>query len=169
MEIGYLKGSKKEFWEFVDLITSRDKVAIVSHVDLDGLASALFLEKILNAKNIEVDYVCFLDIKKDMVSELSLKLNEKQITKVFFCDLAIESIDYQGYEDLHKDMDDFLIDHHPMKTDFGEFKNIIKTSSDDCSALVIFDLGKGVFDTKAWEWLVGAAIFSDFSSSQATL
>ncbi|MEA3414426.1 MAG: DHH family phosphoesterase [Nanoarchaeota archaeon] len=163
MEIEYLKGSKKEFWEFVDLITSRDKVAIMTHTDLDGLASALFLEKLLNAKNIEVEYINFLNIKKDMVKELNLELNKKEITKVFFCDIAVESIDFQGYEELHKEMDVFVIDHHPMKTDFGEFKNIIKTNSDDCAALTIFDLGEGIFDTKAWEWVVASAIFSDYS------
>jgi len=45
MEIDYIIGSKKEFLEFVDLITMRDKVAILSDSDLDGLASAVFWKK----------------------------------------------------------------------------------------------------------------------------
>ena len=163
MEIKYLKGSQKEFFQFVDLITPRDKVAILSHTDLDGLASTLFLEKILESKNIEVNYIDFLGIKSDMVKEISLKLKEMDITKVFFCDLGIDSIDFEGFVDLKKEVDVFLIDHHPFNGNVEGFENIIKTDSQDCSAMTIFELGKGYIDEEEWEWLNCAAIFSDYS------
>jgi single-stranded DNA-specific DHH superfamily exonuclease len=127
------------------------------------LASGLFLEKILEAKNIPLDYVDFITIKQDMVKEISVKLNALGITKVFFCDLGIDSIDPEGFVDLRKEMDVFLIDHHPLNEEFPDKRNIIKTSSNDCSAMTLFDLGSGIFDTESWKWLNCAAIFSDFS------
>ena len=163
MEIEYVLGTKKEFYDFVNLITPRDKVAIVTHIDLDGLASGLFLEKILEAKNIPLDYIDFITIKQDMVKEVSVKLNALGITKVFFCDLGIDSIDFEGFMDLKKDMDVFLIDHHPLNESFPDKRNIIKTRTDDCSAMTIFDLGEGIFNTDSWRWLNCAAIFSDYS------
>ncbi len=163
MEVDYIVGSKKEFYDFVNLITHRDRVAIVTHIDLDGLASGIFLEKILEAKNIPLDYIDFVTIKQDMVKEASVKLNALGITKVFFCDLGIDSIDPEGFIDLRKDMDVFLIDHHPLSENFSDKRKVIKTGSNDCSAMTIFDLGKNIFDTDSWRWLNCAAIFSDFS------
>ena len=40
----YLVGSKEEFFRFVDSINDNDRVAILSHTDLDGLASGILLE-----------------------------------------------------------------------------------------------------------------------------
>jgi single-stranded DNA-specific DHH superfamily exonuclease len=163
MGIEYLVGAKREFYDFINFITHRDKVAIVTHIDLDGLASGLFLEKILEAKNIPVDYIDFITINSDMVKEVSIKLNAIGITKVFFCDLGIDSIDPDGFLDLKNEMDVFLIDHHPLNVDFSDKRNIIKTGTDDCSAMTIFDLGTGIFDMDSWRWLNCAAIFSDYS------
>ena len=163
MEINYIKGSRDEFFGFVDSILSEDKVAIISHIDVDGLSSAVFLEKILNAKGIFVDYISFEDIRSDMVKEISVILGERGITKVFFCDIGIDSIDFDGFNELREEMGVFLIDHHPMNEDVKDWDNIIKTSSDDCSGMVCFFLGDGIIDSKEWEWLCCTAIFSDFS------
>ena len=56
----YIKGSKEEFFAFVDEISKRDKVAILSHTDLDGIASAVFLEEILKEKGIKVKQILFM-------------------------------------------------------------------------------------------------------------
>ncbi|NCN87067.1 DHH family phosphoesterase [archaeon] len=163
MELNYIKGSREEFFNFVDSIGLYGKVGIVSHIDLDGLASAVFLEEILKEKGIKIDYIDFTDIRKDMVKEISVKLKEKGITKVFFCDLGIDSIDFEGFKELREEMDVFLIDHHPMNEEVKNWNNIIKTDSQDCSAMTCFFLGEGIIDSEKWTWLNCAAIFSDFS------
>ena len=163
MNVEYLLGSKKDFYDFVNLITHQDRVAVLSHIDLDGLSSALFMEKILEKKNLPINFLEFLDIKKDMIKEILMKLIDSRITKVFICDIGVDSIDPEGLEDLRKEMDVFVIDHHPLNEDFLDKRNIIKTSSNDCSALTIFDLGENLIDFDEWNWLVCAAIFSDFS------
>jgi single-stranded DNA-specific DHH superfamily exonuclease len=163
MNIEYLIGSKKEFFEFVDLITSADKIAIISHTDLDGLASALFMEKILEAENLKPEELYFLGINKDMVSEILLKLKEKEITKVFILDIGVDSIDPEGFSELRREIDVFLIDHHPSNEVLEDKRNVIKTASSDCTAMTVFDLGKDLIDIENWEWLNCAAIFSDYS------
>lgn len=166
MEIDYIVGSKKEFYEFVNLITHRDKVAILTHIDLDGLASGIFLEKILEAKDIQVDYMNFLNIKKDMLKEENIKLKELGVDKVFICDMGIDSIDPEGFEELRQQADVFLIDHHPLNEGFSDKRNMIKTESQDCAAMICYFLGEGLIDPNEWEWLCCAAIFSDFSCKE---
>jgi single-stranded DNA-specific DHH superfamily exonuclease len=161
LSVNYLVGSKKEFDEFIELITSRDKIAIISHSDLDGLASALFLEKILNSQNVQVEHIEFLDINRDLVKKSLHELKQKNISKVFFCDISVDYLDMEGFNELRKEIDCFLIDHHPLNLNLENKKNIIKTSSEDCSALTIFDLGEEYFERDDWKWLLAAAIFSD--------
>ncbi len=167
MRIEYLKGSKKEFFEFVDLITFRDKIAILTHNDLDGIASAVFLEKILEKKNLKIEYIDFLSINPNMIKEVIYTLEGKGITKVFFCDLGVDSIDFEGYVELRTKMDVFLIDHHPMSSNVYGFNKIIKTISEDCSALTVFDLGREVFDSSEWDWLLCSTLFSEFSYNKS--
>lgn len=161
--INYLTGTKKGFYEFVSMITPRDKVAILTHTDVDGLASAVFLEEILEAKNVGIEEIEFLDMTADMVKKILFKLKEKEITKVFFCDLSVDKVDAEGLEEMSKEMDFFILDHHPMEENFNFKKHIIKSASEDCAAMLIYDLGQGVFDTEEWNWLLGAAMFSDYS------
>jgi len=163
MELNYIKGNKKDFYDFLSFITPRDKVAILSHTDVDGLSSAIFLEKILTAKNIRLDYIDFLDIKPDMMKEALIKLRALDVDKVFVCDIGIDSIDIEGYKELKKEMDLFLIDHHPMNPEIETWENVIKTGSQDCSGMTCYFLGEGLIDNNEWAWLCCSTIFSDFS------
>lgn len=163
MEINYIKGSRLEFMNFLDSISKEDRVAIMTHTDLDGLASGVFMEQIFKARGIPVEYIAFLGIGEDMVKAASVKLREKEISKVVFMDIGIDSIDYDGFRELREEMDVFLIDHHPMNEAIKDMSNIIKTDSRDCAAMVVFELGRGIIDAPEWDWLNCAAIFSDFS------
>ena len=163
MELSFLKGSKKEFLEFVSFITTRDKIAIVSDSDLDGIASALFLEKFLNSKNLDISYFRFERLNAEALGRLSYEMNQRDITKVFFCDMSIEAIDFFGYNELKKNMDVFIIDHHPLDMRAREMSNIIKNISADCTALIIYEMTKEFYDSASWEWLLIATMFSEFS------
>jgi single-stranded DNA-specific DHH superfamily exonuclease len=105
----------------------------------------------------------FLDIKADMVKEIIEEIKEAGITKVFFSDLNVESIDAEGFDELREEKDVFLIDHHPTREDLKKTKNIIKTVSEDCASLVNFVLGEEFIDSEEWGWLVCAAIFADYA------
>lgn len=158
-----LIGSKEDFLDFVNSISSQDRVAILTHNDLDGLASAVFLEKILEKKGVKPCVVEFLSCRDGMLDKVTSKLLVEKINKIFISDLAVDSIDFSGFEDLRNNFEVFLIDHHPVSERLQNFDKVIKTSSDNCSAVTLFRLGKELLDLKEWEWLVCAAIFSDVS------
>jgi len=161
--IDYSFGKKKKFFEFVDMITSRDKVAIVTHTDPDGLISGVLLDKILKAKSVSVDSINFIEMEAEMVKKITSKLKEKGISKVFFCDLGVDNADLEGLEEMKKEMDFFILDHHPSQENPALKDNMIKSTSDDCAAMLVYDLGRGVFDTKESNWLLAAAMFADYS------
>ena len=155
----FLQGSKKEFFDFIGSIGAKDKIGILTHNDLDGIASAVFLEDILNIKNLKVDFIDFLSYEKGMFDKQTLELKKKKITKLFLTDLN-EDADVGGFEKLSKKIDCFLIDHHPG---FVEGKNKINTESSDCATLTIYYLGEEIVDYKKWNWLACASIVSEMS------
>jgi len=157
----YLLGSKEEFWKFVDSINEDDKVGIITHTDLDGIASAIFLEEILKFKGITVNSVFFTGYKLGMFNKILTDVNEKQITKLFLTDIYADGTDPEGFKELKSTADLFVIDHHPVINE--EVKNTIKTKGADCSAYAIYDLGKEIIDNEKWKMLLYATMISEMS------
>jgi single-stranded DNA-specific DHH superfamily exonuclease len=158
----YLIGSRNEFFSFIDSISKQDQTAILTHTDLDGLASAVLLEEILNKKKILISQIYFLNYDEEMFEPYIEKLKQKKITKVFLLDLNADS-EPKSFTKLRQNFKVFLIDHHPINENFKDIRNTIKTSTEDCSTLTIYELGEEIIDTKKWEWLVHATIISEFS------
>lgn len=159
----YVLGTKQEFFDFLNSITKEDKIGVITHTDLDGMASAIFLEKILESKDLKLNVLEFISYKKGMFEGPIRNLKSKGVTKLFLTDMNADESDLEAFEDLRKEFDVFLIDHHPISSDLKDKKKIIKSDTSDCSGLVLFDLGKECFNTKEWEWLVCATIISDWS------
>jgi oligoribonuclease NrnB/cAMP/cGMP phosphodiesterase (DHH superfamily) len=159
----YIVGSKENFWKFVDSITSEDKVAILSHTDLDGVGSAIFLEEILKERGIEVVYLNFRQYGTEVCDEESSLLKEKNITKLFISDMCLESADKEGFERLGKEFGVFLIDHHPITEQISNERNVLKTRSTTCAAAIMYDLAKDILDMTKWKELVCAIMVSEFS------
>lgn len=157
----YLLGSKEDFWNFVNSISKEDKVGIITHIDLDGIASAIFLEEILNSKGIKVESFFFLGYKLGMFNKIIPELKKKEITTVFLTDMYADGTDAEGFEKLRNNFDVFVIDHHPVAD--KNAKNVIKTPSADCSAYAIFDLGNKVIDKEKWKWLLYSTMISEMS------
>ncbi|HJX50557.1 MAG TPA: DHH family phosphoesterase [Candidatus Nanoarchaeia archaeon] len=157
----YLLGSKEEFWKFVESISEGDKVGIITHTDLDGIASAIFLEMILNSKDIKINSLHFIRYKLGMFNSVLPELEKNNITKVFLTDMYADGTDAEGFEKLKEKFDVFVIDHHPLVD--KNAKNVIKTQSSDCSAFAIYDLGEEIIDKEKWKWLVYATMISEMS------
>ena len=94
----YLLGSKEEFWKFVDSISEGDKVGIITHTDLDGIASALFLEEILDSKGIKIRELYFIPYKLGMFNKIVPDIKEKNITKLFLTDMYADGTDPEGFK-----------------------------------------------------------------------
>lgn len=158
----FLNGTKEEFFNYIEEIRPWEKIAILTHNDLDGLASALFLEKILEAKEKKVNCVTFLKYKKNFLFDEISKFRQIGINKILICDLSADS-NLEEFEALRAAFDIFLIDHHPINPLLEDKKNVIKTASSDCSTHCIYTLGEGIIDQEEWNWLVCATMFSETS------
>ncbi len=158
----FLIGSVKTFYDFVDSISSSDKVAILTHTDTDGITSGIFIEQILKAKGIKVSVIEFLNYEPKMFDKVYAKLKNNLITKIFITDINADSIDMDGFVNLRENFDVLLIDHHPIAPELKFKEKIIKTNDYDCSGFAIYLMGEK-FIGKGWEWLVCADIISDIS------
>ena len=159
----YLIGNKETFLTFLNKITKEDKIAILSHDDLDGIASCIFLEKILEKKGLKTEFTKFISIKPEMLKNKSDELKKIGITKIFIADISCESIDKENFQILKKNIDTLLIDHHPISPELEDKTGIIKTESHNCATLLIFELGKELIDVKEWAWLICATMFAEYS------
>ncbi len=157
----FLIGTKQEFYDFVSSIHKNEKIAVISHTDLDGISSAIFLKEILSGFGLSFSEIYFVSYSKDLFEKLELELKDKGIAVVFISDINADSFSY--FEEFRKKFKVFLIDHHPFLENLVNKKNIIKTSTPDCSSLTIFRLGCDYIDDEEWAWLVCAAMFTDYS------
>jgi nanoRNase/pAp phosphatase (c-di-AMP/oligoRNAs hydrolase) len=154
----YLSGSKEEFFDFLNKLEKKDRIGIITHIDLDGIASAILINEILKQKKLKITSLSFINYEKGMF-EKAEKEFKKGTSKVFILDINANS-DYEGFLELKKKYEVFLIDHHPSEM---ESDNMIKTKTEDCATFAIFELAKNEFDLKKWEWLVCATMIAEFS------
>ncbi len=154
----YLLGSEKVFYNFVDSISKKDKVGIVTHTDVDGLISGLFLNKILESKGLKPNFIEFLNYGSGVLKEFS---ERKSFDYLFFSDWNLDhySDDLKLLREKGKVL---VIDHHPINEELKDKSGIIKTESKICSAHCLFNLAKYYLDTKDLEWLVCSAIIMDY-------
>jgi nanoRNase/pAp phosphatase (c-di-AMP/oligoRNAs hydrolase) len=156
--IEYLSGSKEEFFDFLNKLEKKDRIGIISHIDLDGIASAILMNEILKQKKLKISSLSFINYGKGMFEEAEKSFN-KRTNKVFILDINADS-DTEGFKELKKKYGVFVIDHHPSEI-VGE--NMIKAKFEDCTTFSVYEMGKEKFDLKKWEWLVCSTMIAEFS------
>ena len=156
----FLIGKSEEFIDFLNSINKKDRIAVISHTDLDGVASALLITELLKDKKLKIYSLHFIDYKNRMLKEIHEKLTLEKISKIFILDINASS-DYEEFENFRKEFDLFLIDHHPF--DVQEKTNIIKTKTEDCTTFVLYEIGKNIINLDKWKPLVCSTMISEFS------
>jgi len=159
----FLIGSKQEFIDFINNIKKEDNIAILTHTDLDGIASAIFFEEILKSRKLKTCLIKFVDYKNDILVKLKPIFKKEKISKIFILDMAIDSLAFEDFESLRKEIPIFVIDHHPMNPELDNFKNIIKAESHNCATQVVHEIGKNLTDFKEKNWLLIPTMISEFS------
>ena len=154
-------GSEQEFINFINNIKKQDSIAILTHTDLDGITSAIFLEEILKSRKIKI--LKFVDYKNDVLKKLEPKLKKQNISKLFILDMSIDSLAFEDFERLRREIDVFLIDHHPANPLLKDYKNIIKGETSNCAAQIIHELGKSFTNFHNQNWLLFPTMISEFS------
>ena len=161
--VKYIVGSEKLFVDFINTISSGDKVAILTHTDLDGITSAIFIQKILESKGLRPKLIKFSNYNKNLLMDVENDLRKNKITKLIITDVFIDNICLDDFVNLSKKIDSICVDHHPVNDNAKSINNILKTETFDCTSLVLFELSKNFCDLKDWLWLLDATMISEFS------
>lgn len=154
----YTYGDPEKAKDFIKNISEEDRVAIISHIDLDGIASAKVINKIINP-----EIVCLVNYNELESRELKEELKEKLINKIIMTDLQVSDLSViSGFEEFAEILH---IDHHQYNSDMNSDKTIFIHSFGNCAAYIAYDLfvGESEFDNlKEIDWLVGMASLSDW-------
>lgn len=150
-------GSEKRFADFISGL-GNEKIALISHTDLDGIASARIIDEV-----VKPDMIKFLDYP-ELDDKLVFKLKEEKIKKVIFSDLTVEESGI--IKDIEKFAEVLVIDHHIFKEDFNSDKCVFMNCSGKgfCAAYLCYYLFSKIQDLEKWDWFVGFASIADWCS-----
>lgn len=115
----FLAGDEKRFFEFMGNLQEKDRIAIISHTDPDGICSAVIASKVLG----KIDYIDFVNYEPGVYSKVLGNLRKNKINKVLFLDLAVEG-EKQSILEIEKFAEILIIDHHPLLIDLGSRRTV---------------------------------------------
>ncbi|VVB80771.1 Uncharacterised protein [uncultured archaeon] len=154
-EIKFLAGSEKRFFDFISKLSDKDKIALLSHNDADGLTSAVIVAKVIG----NVEYVNFMGYKMGMLAAIIPELKKNKINKVIMTDLSIDG-GSEGIKELEKFAEVLIIDHHVFSQDLNSEKTtFIKAASGFPAAYMCYYLFSKI--QKIDGWIAARGIVSD--------
>ena len=149
----FIAGSEKRFFDFIGKLND-EKTVIISHTDLDGVASAKVVNKVVDA-----DSVIFADYS-DLNEEFAIKLKEEGFSKIIITDLNIDNIEFLKKLEFFSDI--LLIDHHNFIKDFNSNKTVFLNAKGFCAAYLSYYLFSKIEDIEKLDWLIACASISDW-------
>lgn len=152
--IAFSAGLEKRFFDFVSRLTDKDKIAFVSHTDLDGITSAKVANMVLSANIIK--FIDYIDLNDNLVKEL----RDKKVTKVIFFDLDFERASI--IKSIEQFAEILIIDHHIFMSDLNSNKTVFLSAPGYCSSYICYYLFSKIQNVSKFDWLVAAASLSDF-------
>ena len=147
-------GSIGKFLEFFSKIKKEDSLALISHIDLDGIVSTKITNEIFHTDLIKfVDYPVF---NLNLLEDLKLQ----GVKNLVITDLYVKD------EELINKLNEFenvlIIDHHQFIRDFNSSKISFINAQDYCAAYLCFYLISSIKEIEHYDWLVACASISDF-------
>lgn len=153
----FAAGSEKRFLEFVKGINKKDKVAIISDTDGDGLASAKVVSYSINVNNIY--FVSHGKITKN--SSLVESLIKDNVNKIIILDHSVNDLDF--IKEIEEFAEILIIDHHEIRTDLNSDRTLLINSKHLCTAYICYYLFSKIRDISKLDWLVACASISDWA------
>jgi single-stranded DNA-specific DHH superfamily exonuclease len=153
-QIQFQAGTEKLFANFISKLNEKDKIALITHTDLDGLIAAKIANEVLNANIIK--FVRYEELNQILVKELK----RGGFTKVIFTDLLIERPDF--IHAIEKFADILIIDHHLFKQDFNNEEITFMNAQGYCAAYLSYYLFSKIQNIEKFDWLVAIACIADF-------
>ncbi|MEM3074615.1 MAG: DHH family phosphoesterase [Candidatus Pacearchaeota archaeon] len=154
-KIKFLAGSKKRFKEFVNSISKEDNLAIISHIDVDGIASARVVSKALKECKM-IKFIEYSEINNNLIKELK----ENKINKIIVTDLSIDDTNFIQEAKMFSTI--LVIDHHQFDYDFNSEKAVFINAQGYCAAFLCYYLFFNLKKKYGLDWLVACASIADF-------
>lgn len=157
MELVY--GQEERAIKFIENITGSDRIAVLSHDDVDGFVAGRLFEESLNIKLIK-----FLTYAPGLIERVIPIIKDNNINKIIFTDINLEE-----YKSDIKKLDEraeiLAIDHHEYAQDLNSDKVIlIKTKPSICASYSSYQLlQKYGAKNSNIDWLVATAVISDYT------
>ena len=151
----FLAGDEKRFGEFISKLNDKEKLAIISHNDLDGIVSAKILNETFDAN--EVIFISYGDLNDDFVSNLK----KSGFKKIIFSDLSFKDMNF--IKEIGKFADILFIDHHLFEEDINSDSIFFIKSYNYCAAYLCFYLCSKIKNLDKFDWLVACACISDYA------
>lgn len=155
MRLEFLAGSEKRFFDFISNLNEKDKIALISHVDADGITSAVLTSKILG----KIDYLKFETYRGDLFQDLEKELKQRKITKTIIIDISIDE-NVEGIKKLEKISEILILDHHPFVKDLNSSRTcMIKVPSEFPAAYLCYYLFSKIQELP--EWIAALGVLAD--------
>ena len=149
----FVFGSEEGFLKYYDGLKNASGISLVSHTDLDGIASAKVVATAVNPNRIY--FVNYHELNDDLVN----KLNKDNHSHVIFTDLFIK--DQEFLKRVSRFSDVLVIDHHFPEYDLNKTGATFLNAQNYCAAYLSYYLFSKVKKIESLDWLVACACISD--------
>jgi single-stranded DNA-specific DHH superfamily exonuclease len=153
MELEISIGSIEKARGFIENISDNDRVALISHVDLDGIASAKIISQLVSPKAIKFVNYGYLN---DALINL---LKKEKINKVIATDYAMTQKESEKLESFAESL---IIDHHQFEKDYNSEKTVFVNAQGYCAAYICYALFEDKENINKFDWLAALASAVDF-------
>lgn len=150
----FIAGNEKRFSDFISRLNEKDKIALISHTDLDGLAAAKVTNNVINADLIK--FVNYGDLNLDLVNELK----KSKIKKIIFTDLFFK--EHSLVKEMEKFAEILIIDHHTLEFDLNSERTCFLNAEGFCATYLCYYLFSKIQNMEKYDWLVACASIADY-------
>ena len=148
-------GSEKRFFDFISRLNEKDKIALISHTDLDGIAAAKVANEVLDADVMK--FINYIELKQGVVKELK----ELNVTKVVITDISVGEY-IQEIKEISKFAEVLIIDHHIFASDFNSDKITFICGQGNCATYLAYYLFSRTQNLEKLDWIVACACVADY-------
>lgn len=148
-------GSEKRFFDFIEDLNEEDRIALISHTDLDGITAARVTNEVLDADIVK--FVNYEELALPLVDELQAA----GVTKIIFTDLFIGRSEFLFA--LERFAHILIIDHHLSQKDWNSQRTVFLKSEDGyCAGYICYRLFSQIQSLESFDWLVACACIADY-------
>lgn len=148
-------GSEKRFFEFMQKLNDKDKIALISHTDLDGLAAAKVANFVIDADIVKL--LGYTDLNLGLVEEL----REGGVNKIIFTDLYIKDAEF--LKELEKFAEILILDHHLFMQDWNSERTVfVKCEGGFSAGYLCYELFGKIQSLEKLDWVVACCCVSDY-------